>query len=245
MCYYSLGDSMEFLQLKYFCHAAKTENFSHTAEAFLVPASSVSSSIKKLEEELGVQLFNRSSNKLSLNENGMVFLKTANSIFNELEKAKNNFKELAGHPGGKIKILINNNRHIITRIISEFKSKYPDVAFIMDFGEGRNYSDYDIVITDSIIKSSDFESKSFITEEIMLAVHKTNPLSKRKQVSISMLAGEKFLSLHKNHSLRKISDDLFSKAGINPDIAIECDDPQCIRDYLEMKTGVSLVPSVS
>ena len=80
---------MEFLQLKYFCHAAKTENFSHTAEAFLVPASSVSSSIKKLEEELGVQLFNRSSNKLSLNENGMVFLKTANSILNELEKAKN------------------------------------------------------------------------------------------------------------------------------------------------------------
>mgnify|MGYP002513475198 CR=1 FL=1 len=75
---------MEFLQLKYFQHAARSENFSHTATAFMVPPSSVSVSIKKLESELGVPLFDRTANKLSLNENGKLFLKTADTIFAEI-----------------------------------------------------------------------------------------------------------------------------------------------------------------
>ncbi|MBQ7794881.1 MAG: LysR family transcriptional regulator [Clostridia bacterium] len=236
---------MEFLQLKYFRHAAKSENFSHTAAAFMVPPSCVSSSIKKLESELNVSLFDRAANKISLNENGKVFLKTADSIFSQLEKAKNAMADISGQPNGRIKILINTNRRLMTKIISDFQSEYPKVSFVMDFGGNNNYSDYNIVITDSIMENSDFEHYDFISEEIMLAVHKTNPLSARKQVDMSILENEKFICLHKNHSLRTITDSLCSHACIKPNIVIECDDPQCIRDYLTLGIGVSLIPSIS
>ena len=53
-----MGYTMELLQLKYFKDAALTENFSHTAKNFYVPQSAVSQSIKRLETELGVELFN-------------------------------------------------------------------------------------------------------------------------------------------------------------------------------------------
>lgn len=49
--------AMELLQLKYFCDAAETENFSKTAKKYLVPTSNISQSIKRLERELGVELF--------------------------------------------------------------------------------------------------------------------------------------------------------------------------------------------
>ena len=236
---------MEFLQLKYFQHAARSENFSHTATAFMVPPSSVSVSIKKLESELGVPLFDRTANKLSLNENGKLFLKTADTIFAEIEKAKNYMSDISGKPQGKVNMLIDTNRQPITKIISDFRAKYPMVSFTLDFGKSKNYKDYDILITDSPVENSEFERYDFVLEEIMLAVHKDSPVAARKQISMSMLENEKFLCLHKQHSLRTITDALCAQAGINPDIAIECDDPQCIRDYLKMGMGVSLIPTIS
>lgn len=235
---------MEFLQLKYFQHAARTENFSHTAVAFTVPVSSVSSTIKKLEQELGVTLFNRKSNKLTLNENGKLFLKTVDTVFEELNKAKNSIADISGTPGGKINILIDSNRSNMMKLISDFRNKYPKTSFTIRFGE-KSFTDFDIIVSDRIIENHSFECADFIDEEILLAVHKSNPLSKRKQVDMRMLGQEKFLCLYKNQSIRTLTDKLWYEAGIEPDISIECDDPQCLRDCLDMGMGVCIFPSVS
>ena len=236
---------MEFLQLAYFQHAAKTENFSHTALHFRVPPSSVSLSIKKLETELETRLFDRTSNKLALNDNGRRFLKTVDNIFSEIESAKNDIADMSGKPHGKIHLLINNNRMTMTEIIAEFRIKYPEISFILDFDGDNIYTDYDMIITDELLTSNAFESYDFISEEVMLAVHKTNPIAERDEISISELENEKFLCLHKSYTLRTFTDRLCRKACINPDIVIECDDPQCIRDYLVMGMGVCLFPTVS
>lgn len=55
---------MEMLQLKYFLESAKSESFAKTAEKYMVPASSVSASVKCLEQELGCSLFDRSCNRI-------------------------------------------------------------------------------------------------------------------------------------------------------------------------------------
>ena len=236
---------MEFLQLKYFLHSAKTENFSHTAEKFRVPPSSVSISIKKLETELGVKLFDRKSNKLMLNEKGRVFLTYVENMFRELDETISALKNLEGQPDGKIRMLVNTNRRTITKIISEFRSSYPNVSFSIDLDESKDYKNYDIVITDSIIDNGSFEQYDFISEEIMLACHSRNPLSSRKNITMDILRNEKFISLPQNHSLRNITDKLCSQAGFLPDIVIECDDPFYIREYLKMEMGISIVPLFS
>ena len=68
---------MEFLQIKYFCDAAETENLSKTAERYFVPTSSVSQSIKRLENELGCELFEHRTNKILLNSAGKRFYTNA------------------------------------------------------------------------------------------------------------------------------------------------------------------------
>ena len=79
---------MELLQLKYFSHAAKTENFSHTAQKFRVPTSGISASIKKLESEIGVKLFDRTANKIKLNEYGKILVQAVDKSETLFKKAK-------------------------------------------------------------------------------------------------------------------------------------------------------------
>ena len=235
---------MEFLQLTYFRHAAKTENFSHTAAAFSVPPSCISASVKKLERELGVALFDRTANTLSLNENGKRFLRSVETVFSEIERARSELLESAGEPGGKIRMRINVSRHIITKIIADFRAQYPNVTFLLDFGGSRDDSDYAIVVSDEII-GGDFEKHEFLKEEIMLAVHKSHPIAARKEISASMLSGEKFICLYPKYSLRCLTESICAEAGFRPDIVLECGDPQCITDYLKMGMGISLFPTVS
>ena len=61
---------MEILQLKYFLDSAEHGSFSLTAKKYMVPTTSVSASVRRLEEELGYKLFDRHANKITLNENG-------------------------------------------------------------------------------------------------------------------------------------------------------------------------------
>lgn len=80
---------MEFLQLKYFFNAAQTENFSKTANTFSVPASAISQSFQRLENELGTALFERRKNRVILNEEGKIFYQTVrqmNSILSDVNK---------------------------------------------------------------------------------------------------------------------------------------------------------------
>ncbi len=239
------GEVMEFLQLKYFQHAAKTENFSRTAESYHVPPSCVSLSVKRLERELDTKLFDRTSNKLTLNENGRILLESVENIFAELERVKNILLDNADEPSGKIHILIMTNRRIMTQIISEFRNRYRNVSFIIDLDVRKDFKRYDIIISDRIIERNDFSYRDFVSEEIRLAVDCTNPIASRTQIDVNMLKKEKFICLTPNHSLRKITDTLCEQAGFSPDIVIECDDPFYIREYVKMGMGVSLVPVFS
>ena len=68
---------MEILQLKYFCDAVQTQNFSKTAKKFLVPPSNISQTIKRLEKELETPLFERHINRIKVNDAGLYFYKNA------------------------------------------------------------------------------------------------------------------------------------------------------------------------
>ena len=120
---------MELLQLRYFLHTAETENISATAKAFMVPPSGVSASIKKLERDLGICLFTRPANRISLNENGRIYYKALKNAFRLVDGARLEIRERTGEIGGEIRLLILTNRSLVTKQISEFKKKYPAVSF--------------------------------------------------------------------------------------------------------------------
>ena len=78
---------MEILQLRYFFLSAKNESFSATAKVFDVPTTAVSSSVRRLEEELGCKLFDRTPNRITLNAKGRRLQQALCTVFTELDKA--------------------------------------------------------------------------------------------------------------------------------------------------------------
>ncbi|MBE6885096.1 MAG: LysR family transcriptional regulator [Ruminococcaceae bacterium] len=242
------GEVMELLQLKYFSHAAKTENFSHTAQKFRVPASCVSASIKKLENELGVRLFDRSANKIKLNEYGKILLKAVETSDELLKKAKADILDLSKDPPPELRLLIMSNRQNVTDAISAFKMQYPKTHFYIHHEahfDVSNLSDYDIIVTDRNISNNSFEKRLWVHEEIFLAVHKAHPLAKKSVVSPKELRYEKFIFMPKGSSLRDHVEQFMQKYGVELEVVIESDDPRYIQQYLNMGLGITFFPAVS
>ena len=239
---------MEILQLKYFSHAAKTENFSRTAQHFMVPVSGISASIKKLESEIGVPLFDRTANRISLNEYGKILENAIDKSEDLFNKAKTEIYDLLQTPNGELKLLILTNRQNVTSAISEFITKYPKISINIKHQEIISplyINEYDIIVTDLNIETDRFHKHFWLREELFLATYKNSNLAKKSNVLSSELNDEKFICMPKGSSLRGCTDNYFEQKGLNPDIIIECDDPQYIQNYLKLGLGVTLFPEIS
>lgn len=86
-------DLMELLQLYYFKVLAEREHLTRTAESLMIAAPSLSATISRLENELGVKLFDRVGRNIRLNENGRILQRYVNEIFDALQNAKTELKD--------------------------------------------------------------------------------------------------------------------------------------------------------
>ncbi|MBQ3505237.1 MAG: LysR family transcriptional regulator [Clostridia bacterium] len=236
---------MDLLQLRYFCHAAQTENFSQTAQFFYVPVASVSQSVKRLENELGARLFNRNVNKIMLSEAGLTFYTKISQALDFIDDAKKSVQDANMQSAGKIKLLVHTCRRIVTQTVETFRTHFPSARFIIHHAKEKAGGDYDFVISDQALHFALPQSSLLLSEKIMLACHKSHPLANRSCVSALDLKDEEFISMTAGNSLHDVLTDISKRAGFTPKIAIQSDDPFYVRKYLDEGLGISLVPAVS
>ena len=234
---------MELLQLAYFCDAAESENFSQTARKFFVPPSGISQSIGRLERELGCALFHHRGNRISLNEAGRRFYQSASAALALLSEGVEAMKEREGVVGGEVDIVCSCSRRLVTRAIERFSVLYPQVNLLLRNELPKN-ADYDLLITDHC--PFPYQKRVLISDEaICLAVPAGHPLAKREKISVSELAGERFICMPEKSSLYEITVKACTAAGFVPNIAIRLDDPFYIRKYVELGLGIAFVPEIS
>ena len=234
---------MELLQLKYFCDAAETENFSKTAKKFLVPTSNISQSIKRLERELGVELFEHRANKITLADAGKRFYEKTKLALEMLEDAKNEVMGEGDDSDGEIKLLVFCNRRLVTEAIEKFKQDNPRVSFVLRH-ELEADIDYDILISDSCPHA--YSERFLLAEdEILLAIKSSDPLCEKEGLTLSDLKDERFISMPRGRSLFSLTNSICQSAGFTPNVSIQTDDPFYIRKYVEMGLGIAFIPSCS
>ena len=235
---------MDLLQLTYFCSAAKTQNFSKTAELFFVPPSNVSQTVKRLETELGARLFQREANKITLNETGEKFYDKISQALRLLEEGKAEVKALGNQSAGKIKILAHTCRRIVTQAVETFKTHYPDVTFIIHHTKISN-GDYDFVISDDCALSRLSQKSLLLSEPIMLACHATHALAKKTALTSTDFINEPFIAMSAGNSMHTLLNGICAKENLRLKIAIQSDDPYYVRKYLDEGLGLAFVPSIS
>ena len=240
---------MELLQLTYFITAAETENFTRAATIHSVPTSDISQTIKRLEKELGTELFIRSANRVVLSKEGKIFLESAKKVLFELENAKRRIADSLDKISGEIKLLVLTNRRVVTEGIEKYHVLYPNVNFVLShrMTEGE---DYDIIISDTDPRGSGYEKIPLITEKVYLALSKegipglSGDISK-KDIHLGELKNLPFISMPEHSSHYGFTKSICEKNGFTPEIAIKCDDPYYIRKYTEMGLGATFVPIFS
>ena len=164
---------MNLDQMQFFTVVAQMENVSKAAESLHMTQSTLSKNILRLEEELGVPLFERRGKKLFLNEQGGRFLETCRSTLQEVQKAKEEMHRSLGNPERKVRVAISGGLSQMMECMKEFQILHPEVTFDIDtHAEYQEYLDinqFDLAIYPDESRYRKFHGYDFGTETICLA----------------------------------------------------------------------------
>ena len=230
---------MEMLQLRYFFDTAKTGSFAKTAEHYAVPATSVSASVKRLEKELGCQLFDRTCNRIALNKNGRELQQSLGMIFEELDRTVYSLSNV--NPDiREIKLLVRAMRGEITDHIIEYNAKHPHIKFktCFDFGES-NYENYDIIIDEEAELYPGYDRFPYCHTRISIRAAAGHPLCGRK-LTLQQLRNEAFIAIGEHNCLHRMLLRVCKKAGFAPNFAVLSNDLTCLRKFAQAGIGIYL-----
>ncbi|MHA7962651.1 LysR family transcriptional regulator [Paenibacillus sp. CAU 1782] len=245
---------MELRQLYYFVRVARKEHVTQAAEELHVAQSAVSRQIHQLEEELGVKLFVQKGRNLQLTPVGGLFLKRAEAILQDLEKAVTEIHEFLDPEKGEIRLGFPHSLGIslIPQVVAAFRKQHPNVKF--RFKQGMYNSlirdlvkgDIDLAFISPMPSEHDQVcGEVLLTEELYAILPPGHHLSEAEHISLSQLADEAFVLFSEGYSLRPIVWDACEQAGFSPNIGFEGEETDTIRGLVAAGMGVSLLPELA
>ena len=241
---------MDLLQMKYFQTVARREHMTQAARQLSIAQPSLSQMIARLEEELGVSLFDRQGRQLRLNQFGRAFLSHVERILGELEEAKQEIADMAGTERGCIALAIVIP-HILPEMLHTFLSDHPHVTFRLFHQQSSQtvlqqleQGEIDLCITSPPIEQSNIDWIPLMRDEIYLMVPPEHPLARSKSINLCEVEHEPFISLKPGHTMRSLTDSFCQEAGFTPKVAFEGDDSSTIRGLITAGIGVGFASDV-
>lgn len=223
---------MELLQLKYFLLLAQVQHVSRTAEMLNISQPSLSSTMKKLEEELGVPLFIRKGRNIELSEYGKAYREYISEAFLAIENGRRTIDAMRGESENKLNLGVLSP-YIWTEIFSAFQTKCPEVRlnrysvegsrFIGDILDGKIDLYLGAINGIEDMDQSKVDYKTLYDDDMVLLVHKSHPLAGRKTIDLCQCAHESFINLDDETSLQQFINQLYKQAGFDPKVVMVCD----------------------
>ena len=216
-------------QLKYFRELARNEHLTRTAEKLYITQTTLSNTIKNLESQLGIKLFDRVGRTIQLNEAGKLYLAYVNDALQALESAE---AALNDHKKGKqqsVSIATVNSK-LWAQQVQGFRTRYPSYNLRQNSFDRTLFRnmlfnhEVDFVMAGTADLSLSGLSHHVIREEqLYLCVPPGHPLAGRTSIFLAEAKDEAFINLPKSDAFRSFCDDMFKKAGIEYQSSLECD----------------------
>lgn len=237
---------MELLQLKYFQTVAYTEHISRAARQLNIAQPSLSLTIKRLENELGTDLFERKGRNIQLSASGKILLKHVDRIFTEIENAQAEIRAEEQAISRTLRISITNPR-FLAGLISEYINSFPESKIIQAISAKNEIfaslkkGDIDLGITGRHAPDEEIESRILVNEDIVLVLPSNHRLTGRTEIPLSQVADEPFITLANNAEYSEFTNLLCEKAGFVPNIAFEVDS-HLLVEIVKLDQGAALLP---
>ncbi|MBR3934354.1 MAG: LysR family transcriptional regulator [Clostridia bacterium] len=255
-----------FKYADYIYEIYKEKSFTKAAKNLFISQPALSATVRKLEEEMQVQLFDRSTSPLSLTPEGEAYIKSVEEIFSIKKDYENYIIDVSQLNVGSISVSGANfiSSYVLPKIIVPFSEKYPMIN--IDLLESNSKTLVEELIDEKIELLIDYnndqkliESYPLFEETVLLCVPSSSQVNEKckeyalscedirnnkylddtvKGITLQIFKNEKFLMMKTGNSMNKHGFKLCQEAGFTPDVAIYFD--QLMTAYNMTASGLGI-----
>jgi DNA-binding transcriptional LysR family regulator len=237
---------MDIYQIRYFLAIVETGGFTKAAERLFISQPSLSVGIKKLEQELGVILFERGGRRAVLTPAGQFFLTKAQTILTNYQDVVHELKTFKSQPVLRLGLLRTIRISSFARLIGAFRQAHPHVAIdlqdggAVDLQERLAAGDLDILVTGVDELEPSGNSLALFRQRIAVAVANTHPLAQRKSIRLSELDGEPFIDrIHCR--ARALVQRQFAALGLQQQVVYRADNEDWVIALVAAGLGITIM----
>jgi len=260
-----MDDLFSHRQLIYAIYQERS--FSKAAQRLFIAQPSLSLTVKKLEQKIGMPLFDRTTKPITLTEAGQHYISAVESIQQAEDSFDSYLRAVNGLEAGSLGIGSNQllSSLVLPRFISSFTQKYPGIHLsLLDANSTTLENEItaghlDMVIDNHILPEDIFERRLLTTERLLLAVPSAfaanNGLHMHSLSYEQVLAGSlypdpvpleqfsqvPFILMNRDNDTRRHTDAIFQQTGFRPRVLFEMDRLATLYTYIEMGTAASVV----
>ena len=236
---------MELLQLKYFLAVAESEHMTNTAKQLHIAQPALTQSIHRLEQELGVSLFERAGRGIRLSPAGAYVRDRVKPAMETLEDVARDVQLFQQGEQGVVRVGVHAASGVAIDGIAAYSELNPHVSFEITQDERERHRDV-IVTTITPRGSSTVENaveKTPFSERIGIAVPASSALG--NTASLADFASERFIALAGSRRFREVCDTFCARRAFTPHIAFESDNPLVVKKMIGLGLGVGFWPDHS
>lgn len=237
---------MDILQLQYFQTIARLENISKASELLYVAQPNLSVSIKRLEEDLGVALFDRRRGKIKLTPAGTLFLSYVDSILEHLDEGVSAARESQRKSNDRVRvasIIVD----LMGNLLNEYLPMHSNVSYHQqncrnkEVAEKVLHGEADFGFVFGAVPHQGLEYIQIDSCERIVQLAKDHPLAEKKLISLSELSGQRMIC-NLSRDDEELIDELSHTRLLRPNVFYTCDDNRVEVSMITRGGGLSIAP---
>ncbi|MCD7098170.1 LysR substrate-binding domain-containing protein [Stenotrophomonas sp. MMGLT7] len=244
---------MNLRDLKYLVALADHKHFGRAAAACFVSQPTLSTQIRKLEDELGVPLVERAPRKVMLTPAGREAAARARGIVAEVEQMKEAARRSQDPEAGSVRLGIfpTLGPYLLPHVIPQIRQRFPQLELLLveeksdllltQLREGR----LDAAILALPLHDDQLHTEFLFEEPFVLAVPEEHPLARRGALDLSELHDLRLLLLEDGHCLRDQALDVCHLAGTSEKSGFQATSLETLRQMVAANVGVTLLPMLA
>jgi DNA-binding transcriptional LysR family regulator len=243
---------MDISQLEVFLAVAREGSFSRAADKLYRTQSAVSQAVRKLEQEIGESLFDRSSRDGLLTDAGRVLQEYAERLLNLRDNAKEALSELRELQKGRLVVSANEFTALyLLRVLAEFGRIHPAIRIMVQRSLGKHIPDdvlqhkceFGVLTYDP--QDPELASVVVYSDELIFVVPPQHPLARESRISIRQLGAESFVAHIVSSPYREKVIQAFRKYKTPLHMGVQLPTLQAIKRFVAMGNGVAFLPEIS
>jgi LysR family transcriptional regulator, hydrogen peroxide-inducible genes activator len=241
---------MNLRALQYFVTLADLKHFSKAAEACFVSQPTLSTQIKKLEEELGIQLIERSPRNVMLTAAGEEIATRAQRVLTDIEQIRVVARRSSNPAKGSLRLGLFPTLapYLLPHIVPNLRTRYPQLH--LQLAEEKTSDILDLLQRGSLdaallalpVTGNDIEIEVLFHEPFVVALPSQHKLAGKKQIELGDLKGSELLLLEDGHCLREHALAVCALAGAHERVDFHATSMETLRQMVAAEVGITLMP---